>query len=110
MGCEPARCGVRGAFHQHVDNGTPFEIDQDRPVVAALTPGTIVDPNNPRRHLGPRSSHVRFQGSQQRVIALRQPKTYHQPLRWPASNSVGEEASQVDDPAGPPSKKLRDIR
>jgi hypothetical protein len=53
---------------------------------------------------------VRFQGSQQRVIALRQPKAHRQPLRWPASNGVGEEACQVDDPASPPSKKWRDIR
>ena len=101
---------LRRAIRQHVDNLAPLQIDNDRPVSAALSPAPVVDASHPYRRAFAAIGPMAFEIPQNGIVALWKTETRHQTLCRPPAGGVADQMSEFAHPTGSPGKRPGDPR
>ena len=71
VGLQPGCKAVRLAVRQQVNDGTTFQVNEDRAVTLAALPGPVVHPKHARRRVGRRSSPTTDEAEQGRAAHRR---------------------------------------
>jgi hypothetical protein len=97
---EPIRGLFSRAGRQHVGDGSPLEIDDDRSIGRVLAPAPVVDGDGPERKRVGALTNMAFQLAQDRAVADRHGEPRQQPLTRQTSCSVCEQPDDLYDPDG----------
>jgi hypothetical protein len=77
----------------HVDNLVALEIDNDRPISAALQPAPVVDPDDPQRLF--RRGRVTLEIAQNPVITVRQAEAAHQAFSRTPTRNISDRPREI---------------
>ena len=102
--------GPRGcAILQHIDNLTPFQVDDNGPVSATFAPAPVVDAGHPYSRVRSEMGDLPLQVPQNGVVADRHAKALHQPFTWPTASSMTEKMNKFSGPMGPTSVRTNNF-
>jgi hypothetical protein len=103
-------CPRRRSASKNIDHFPPLQVDDNNPVTATFAPSPIVNARDSNSGLRTERGHTPLQMTDNRVIASRHPKAFHQPLARTSACAMAKQLNEITDPLCPLGLRSRNFR